>query len=401
MTAPEFPFTEGPGLEPPEEYREILGAGALCPVTLGGGPAVLATRHEDVRTVLGDARFSREAYAHGALFAREASSLALMLTDPPVHTRRRRAVAAHFTIRRAAAARPALAERAAGLIAGLRERGDEAELVGEFTVPFTLAVISDLLGVPEAARARVRPWVDAMMSRGRATPAEVAAGHRAMHGYFTELVDRIWAERAAGDAPGGLIAELAPVPGEPAAMSRDETIVMSAGLLVAGYESTSNQLASCVYLLLADRRRWAALQAAPAGLDRAIEEMLRWTSFTTAGGTPHVATEDVRLVDRRVCRGEVVVPLTDAANRDAGVFDRPDRLDLAREPNPHLAFGAGRHRCLGAELARAELRTGLAALLRDLPGLELAVPEEALRWRREMQVSGLWELPVRWAGDGR
>jgi cytochrome P450 len=176
---------------------------------------------------------------------------------------------------------------------------------------------------------------------------------------------------------------------------------MSAGLLVAGYESTSNQLASCVYLLLADRRRWESLLADPAALDRAVEEMLRWTSFTTSGGTPHVATEDVRLTDRLVRRGEVVVPLTDAANRDAGVFGCPERLDLTREHNPHLAFGAGRHRCLGAELARVELQTGLGALLAELPGLELAVPEESLRWRREMQVSGVWELPVRWAGGAR
>ncbi|MEU7784938.1 cytochrome P450 [Amycolatopsis sp. NPDC049159] len=396
MSAPEFPFTEGPGLEPPVEYGEILGAGALCPVTLAGGRhAVLVTRHADVRTVLGDPRFSRE--AHGALFDREAGSLALLLTDPPVHTRRRRTVAAGFTARQAEAARPGLAALAAELVAGLRARGTEAELVEEFAVPFTLAVISDLLGVPAADRGRFRPWVNAMMSRGHASPEEVAEGHRAMHEYFTALVDEIWA----GDTRDGIIADLAPVPGRAGELSREEAIVMSAGLLVAGYESTSNQLASCVYLLLTERARWESLVGEPAALDRAIEEMLRWTSFTTGGGTPHVATEDVRLTDRLVRRGEVVVPLTDAANRDAEVFADPDRLDLTREPNPHVAFGAGRHRCLGAELARAELQTGLAVLLRELPGLELAVPEGALRWRREMQVSGVWELPVRWAGDAR
>jgi nocardicin N-oxygenase len=237
-----------------------------------------------------------------------------------------------------------------------------------------------------------------MMSRGNSSPEEVAAGHHAMHEYFTGLLDRVWADCAAGAPREGIIAELAPVPGQPGAMSREESIVMSAGLLVAGYESTSNQLASCVYLLLAERARWEALLAAPEGLDRSIEEMLRWTSFTTSGGTPHVATEDVRLTDRLVRSGEVVVPLTDAANRDAEVFACPARLDLTREPNPHFAFGVGRHRCVGAELARVELQVGLAALLRELPGLELAVPEEELRWRREMQVSGLWELPVRWTG---
>jgi len=399
---PEFPFTEGPGIEPPVEYGEILGSGTLPPVVLAGGSAaVLVTRHADVKAVLGDDRFSRAAYGQASIFARESSSIPLMLSDPPAHTRRRRTVAGTFTVRRAEAARPAMAALAEEFVTGLRERGDRAELVGEFAVPFTLTVICDILGVPEADRGRLRPWVTAMMSRGHVPQEEVSAGHRAMHEYFTALLDRVWAGCAAGAPRRGLIAELAPSEDRPSEMSREEAIVMSAGLLVAGYETTSNQLGSCIYLLLAERERWEYLRADPRRLDRAVEEMLRWTSFSTSGGTPHVATEDVRLADGLVRRGEVVVPLIDAANRDGEVFGCPARLDLTRERNPHLAFGTGRHRCLGAELARVELQVALAVLLRELPGLELAVPEEALRWRKEMQLSGLWELPVRWAGGQR
>ncbi len=400
--APEFPFAEGPGIEPPAEYREIVGSGTLPPVVLAGGAAaVLVTRHADVKAVLGDDRFSRAAYGQASIFARESESIALMLSDPPAHTRRRRTVAGTFTVRRAEAARPALAALADEFVTGLRDRGDRAELVGEFAVPFTLTVISDILGVPEADRGLLRPWVTAMMSRGHLPAEEVADGHRAMHEYFTALVDRIWAECAAGATRRGLIAELAPSGDRAPEMSREEAIVLSAGLLVAGYETTSNQLGSCIYLLLTERERWEYLLADPGRLDQAIEEMLRWTSFSTSGGTPQVATEDVPLTDGVVRRGEVVVPLIDAANRDGAVFGGPDRLDLTRERNPHLAFGTGRHRCMGAELARVELQVALAALLRELPGLELAVPEEALRWRKEMQLTGLWELPVRWAGGER
>ncbi|MFD0891549.1 cytochrome P450, partial [Streptosporangium algeriense] len=111
---------------------------------------------------------------------------------------------------------------------------------------------------------------------------------------------------------------------------------------------------------------------------------------------PHVATEDVRLGETLVRAGQVVVPLIDAANRDPGMFDEPGRFDPAREANPHLAFGHGRHFCPGAHLARAEIHVGLRALLGRFPGLALAVPAEELVWRRGMFIRGLRELPVRW-----
>jgi nocardicin N-oxygenase len=97
-----------------------------------------------------------------------------------------------------------------------------------------------------------------------------------------------------------------------------------------------------------------------------------------------------------VREGEIVIPIPDAANRDPEVFDRPDELDVHRESVPHIAFGHGLHYCVGSELARMELQIALGALLRRLPTLELAVPESELRWREDMLVRGLWELPVRW-----
>jgi cytochrome P450 len=238
-----------------------------------------------------------------------------------------------------------------------------------------------------------------MMSSFGHTPDEVADAHGKMHAYFTELVDTTWADCANGGTATGLIADLGRLPDDERDMSRAETIVMSLGLLVAGYESTSNQLASFVYLLLSERERWAGLLADPDGVTPAIEEMLRWTSVTTTGGNPHVAVEDIELSTTTVRAGEVVVPLTHTANWDPDVFGEPGCLDLARKDNPHLAFGFGRHRCLGAELARVELQVTIARLLRELPDLTLAVPVSELRWRRGMQVGGLWELPVRVAGD--
>jgi cytochrome P450 len=395
--APNFPFQQGPGLDPPTEYAEAHAMPEPLEVTLPGQRrAVLAVRYDDVRTVLADPRFSREAYPGSTMFARRPESLALVLSDPPVHTRRRRSVLAAFSARRVAQERPALVALARELVADLRTAGPVADLVDTFTVPFPLAVICDLLGVPAADRGLFRPWVNAMMSTSRHTPDEVATAHREMHAYFAELLDGTWAADAAGRAPTGLIAELGrPGPAE-RRLSRAEAVVMSSGLLMAGYETTSNQLAVCVYLLLRDRARWERLRAAPEEVPEAVEEMLRWTSFTSTGGIPHVATEEVPLSHGTVPAGGVVVPITDAANRDPDVFTRPDDIDLARASCPHLAFGHGRHYCLGADLARAELDIALTTLLRELPGLTLATPETEPDWRTGMFIRGIWQLPVRW-----
>jgi cytochrome P450 len=130
----------------------------------------------------------------------------------------------------------------------------------------------------------------------------------------------------------------------------------------------------------------------------AIEEIVRWTPFNNTGGVAHVATEDVELSGETVRAGQVVIPLVAAANRDPSVFADPGNLDLSRARNPHLAFGHGRHYCLGAHLARVELQVAIDVLLRELPGLTLAAPESALRWRQGMFINGMWQLPVRWTG---
>jgi nocardicin N-oxygenase len=394
---PAFPFAEGPRLTPPVEYHSIHARAELPEVCLRGGQqALLVCRHADVRTVLGHQAFSRQAFAAGSLFARAAESLALMQTDPPVHSRRRGVVAPLFTARRAEQQRPKLEALAGKLIADIRTGAPVVDLLSEFCVPFTMGVISDMLGVPEADRCQFRPWVNLMMSAFGHPKEDVAAAHAEMQDYFTDLVDSTWAAVKAGSGVSGLIADLGRLSDDERDMTREETIVMSSGLLIAGYESTSNQLGSFVYLLLSERQRWEFLLECPDAINSAIEELLRWTAVTTTGGAPHVATEDVELSTTTVRAGQTVVPLTHTANWDPEVFGAPERLDLTRADNPHVAFGYGRHRCLGAELARAELRVALACLLRELPELTLSVPESELNWRSGMQVSGLWELPVRW-----
>jgi cytochrome P450 len=399
---PRFPFPEGPGIDPPVNYHEMADPAGLLEVTLSTGfPALLVTRYEDVRTVLSDDRFSRSAYGGRSLFARERRSLALNMSDPPEHTRRRSAVAHAFTARRAAQARPWLARLAAAMLAELRSSGPPADLVTGFCLPFPIAVMCRILGVPFGDWPRFRPWVDAMMSASRYPPGQVAVAHQQMYEYVAGIADTVHAAARRGETPPGLLAELLAPGGCGERLSRDEIVVLVAGLLMAGYETTSNQLAICVYLLLTMQPLARLLRGCPEAVAPVIEEKLRWTSFMSTGGPPHATAVEVPLAGTVVPAGQVVVPVIDAANRDPGVYSCPGEIMVDRAQVPHLAFGHGRHYCLGAHLARAELQVAMTCLLRELPGLELDGLAQDVRWRRGMLVRGPESLPVRWSQGAR
>lgn len=383
-----FPFPEGPDERAPAEYTDLVNRPGLAKVLLSNGSeALLVCRHAEVKAVLADDRFSRGSFTGRPMFAREPESLALAAIDPPLHSRRRRAVLGAFTARRARELTPWLTTLAEELLDEVVTLPQPVDLVDRFTVPFTLRVISDLLGVPEHDEPMLRPLVDRMMSTTRFAAEEVARAHAEASRYFDDLVARR-ASRPASD----LLSELLTAP-EPDRLSRKEIAVLGAGLLMAGYETTSNQLAMCARLAFGDPLLAERLRRSPAALGQAVEEMLRCSALIATGGAPHVATEDVRLGDTVVRAGDVVVPLHDAANQDPAVFHEPERLAPDRADNPHLAFGHGRHLCLGAHLARAELNVGLSALLSRFHALTM--PAE-LTWRRGMFIRGPVALPVRW-----
>ncbi|HEX4705127.1 MAG TPA: cytochrome P450 [Pseudonocardiaceae bacterium] len=388
-----FPFPESPDVWPPDEYRELLAQPGLPEVLLSNGHrALLVTRYADVKAVLSDDRFSRAAFGGTPMFARTTESLALATSDPPVHTRRRAAVTSAFSARKARQLMPRLRELADQLIDGIGE--PPVDLVESFTVPFALRASTELLGIPAADEPRLRPLVDAMMSTTRFTRDHVTAAHREAAAYFDELVATKQAHIAAGRPRPDLLTELLTAE----RLSHKEIAVFGAGLLMAGYETTSNQLAMCALMVFGDPDRADRLRLEPAGVEPAVEEMLRWSSLIATGGAPHVATEDARLGDTVVRAGQVVVPLTAAANRDATVFAEPECLRPDRADNPHVAFGHGRHHCLGAELARVELRVGLRALLDRFHELTVDAPVSEIPWRSGMFIRGPAVLPVSWTG---
>src|SRR6266511_2660743 len=176
----------------------------------------------------------------------------------------------------------------------------------------------------------------------------------------------------------------------------EELVGFAVGLLVAGFETTASELAHALLLLLRHPDQLAWLREDLARMPAAVEELLRCIPLSNGLAAIRIATEDVELGGVVVRTGEAVLPLTASANRDAGVFTGPERLDLTRATNPHLAFGHGIHHCLGGQLARIELHVGIAAVLRRFPGLRLAVGYEDLTWKPSMALNALAALPVAW-----
>ncbi|GAA1971567.1 cytochrome P450 [Catenulispora subtropica] len=398
---PAFPFAHPSSPRPPARFAEMTAEPGLPRVVLSNGAsALLVSRYAEVRAVLSDDRFSRASFTGKPMFARSTASLALATSDPPVHSRRRQAVAGEFTARRARETAPWLRELAASGARRLRTLPQPADLVEEFTVPFALRAAAEQLGLPYDDAVKLRPAMAVMMSWGSRTSEEVAAAHAEAHGYFGGLVARRLADASAGRPADDLLTRLLLGRGA-SRLSHEEVAVFGAGLLMAGFDTTSRQLAMAVLMVLRDPALTARLREQPGALAPALEEVLRWSSLIATGGAAHVALEDVRLGDVLVPAGEVVVPLTAAANQDASVFTEPDRFDPGREDNPHIAFGHGRHYCLGAPMARLQLEVGMAALLAEFPALRLAVHEDRVRWTTGQFIRGPLELPVRWDGEGR
>ena len=347
--------------------------------------------------MLSDPRFSREAVATGkAFFARSRESLALSGSDAPDHTRRRKAIAHAFSAGRVTELTTELELLADELINELTAGGHEGDLVSAFTIPFTMRPMCWLIGIPEEDCAVLRPWVDTMMSINRFPAEQVAEAHKHIHDYFTALVAGKREALAAGSPSADLLTDLLSSSGTPEGLSVEEIEVMGAGLLMAGYETISNHLAASTYLVLQHPSLIARIRQDNAELPVVIEELLRHISLAGTGGHKHQALADVTLSNTVVRAGELVVPLTEAANHDPAIFGDADEFQPDRSPNPHVAFGYGRHFCPGAALARAELGVALSRLLTRLPNLELRVPADSVEWREDMYIGGPWALPVRW-----
>jgi nocardicin N-oxygenase len=313
--------------------------------------------------------------------------------DPPEHTRIRKLVVRAFTRRRIEQhLRPRVEEITNSLLDTVEEHGPPADLVDELALPLTVTVICEILGVPADDRRQFRTWADAFLSTTAFTPRQIADAYKSFTGYLASLI----AEQRA-QTGSQLLADLIRARDEDGQLSETELVNLGVGLLVAGFETTANELANVTYVLLTHPDHMQQLREHPESLPTAVEELLRWVPLGASAGMPRVAIEDVLLGGVLIRAGETVFAARPAANRDEHAFPDGETLDLCRQPqSQHLAFGYGTHQCLGAHLARAELQIALGSLITRFPRLRLAIPQTELRWKTGLSVRGLRELPVSW-----
>jgi cytochrome P450 len=391
-----YPFAEPVALDLHPKYRELRELPGMLRVKMTfGQPAWLATRYEDVKTVLGDRRFSRA----GAVGEDEPRVLpfvqrpdTVFTSDPPDHTRLRKAVSGAFTARRVEALRPRVQAVVDELLAGLERASGTVDLVHSFSLPLSIRVICALLGVPFSDHEKFRALADVILVNSADAGVQmeqIVQAQLELRTYLSGLVARK-REHPADDLLTVLVQA-----DEDGALTEDEIVGLGVDVLIAGHETTANFLSNFVYLLLVSGL-YPRLVEEPGILPQAVEELLRMTPLGPNAFMARVATEDVELGGVLVRAGEAVLPAMASGNRDAGVFERPEELDFDRKGAPHLAFGHGVHHCLGAQLGRLELQLALGALVPRFPKLQLAVPAEEVRWRTTMLVRGPWALPVTW-----
>lgn len=385
--------------DPHPLYARLRADAPVHPITLPGKQSAwLVTRYADVLDVLKDERFAkdranaldpqgraRQPWVPGLLKPLARNMLDL---DAPDHTRLRALVQKAFTPRLIEQLRDRVQAIADELLDAVPPSG-RFDLIHDYALPLPVTVISDLLGVPTDSRRQFHHWsrrivaISAQRDMLVALPAIWS---------FMRFVRRLFALRRV-EPQDDLISALIQVRDAGDSLSEDELLAMVFLLLVAGHETSVNLIGSGTLVLLQHPEQLALLRQTPALSRSAIEELLRYTSPVEIA-TERFAREPITIAGTAIPRGDQVLAVLGSANRDEQQFIQPQALDLAREPNRHLALGQGAHYCLGAPLARLEGQIAIDTLLRRAPDLRLAVPAEALHWRRGLVLRGLERLPV-------
>jgi cytochrome P450 len=391
-----FPAARSSVFHPPAEYLRLQAEHRAHRVRLASGlPAVLVTRHEDVRALLADARLSADETVPGYPFLYAGAfesplTGTFMRADGEAHHRIRRMLAKEFTAKRAGALRDDAAAIVAECLDRMDRAGRSADLVPDLAFPVPSRLICRLLGVPFADRDVLERNTRAMIdtSSGR---DQVQAALGAIMGYLDELVRRRVVE------PGDdLLSRLVVEQLRPGRLDRHELLTIALILLVGGHETTATMIGLGVYALLVHHDQLDILLADPSGWPVAVEEVLRHQTIVQ-NPIQRVALADIPVGEDVIRAGEGVLLVLEAANRDPRAFADPDRLDVRRCARDHVAFSFGAHHCLGHALARMELAVVFRLLFERFPTLRLAVPADEVPVRpNTVGLFGVESLPVAW-----
>ncbi|MEQ4715609.1 cytochrome P450 [Nonomuraea sp. B19D2] len=383
------------GFDPAPELAAVRDEAGIVRITSAFGlDAWLVTRYADVREVLGDAERFKIAEQTVARLPgapemtpeqlAKAQAGNLLGADPPKHTRLRKMLTPEFTIRRMQRLEPRIRRIVDDHLDAMEAAGAPADLVQSFALPIPSLVICELLGVPYEDRAGFQHRTSRMLDMSVPGEERLALQFES-RAYMEDLVRRI--QQDPGDE---LLGMLVREHGDD--LTTDELVGIGALLLFAGHETTSNMLALGTLALLRHPEQLELLRKEPERIDAAVEELLRWLSIVNSG-TTKVTTTEVQLGGRTIPPGELIVCALPAANRDPALLPDADTFDVSRGAPGHVAFGHGIHHCLGAPLARMELRIAFPALLQRFPGLREA---GAADFRSSHIVYGLSSLEVAW-----
>ncbi|WP_283614930.1 cytochrome P450 [Mycolicibacterium poriferae] len=397
---PAFPAAraEGCPFAPPPEILARSEAEQLFPVRIWDDSTPwLITGYEAIRALFADGRVSvddrKPGYPHwneGMKSTVHRRPRSVFTADAEEHTRFRRMLSRPFTFKRVESLRPAVQRITDEHIDAILAGPKPADLVEQLALAIPSLVISEMLGVPYQDAAFFQEQANKGMSR-YATAEESAQGAGALAKYLANLV------RVKMDEPSeDLVSDLAE------RVKNDEISVREAaqlatGALIAGHETTAGQIAISIVALLEHPDQLEVIRDTddPKAIATAVEELLRYASIIQTGQR-RIADEDIEVAGQVIRAGDGIILDVAPANWDARQFPNPDRLDLRRDDGPHVAFGYGRHQCVGQQLARMELQIVLPTLFKRIPDLELAVPMTDLPFKHDALAYGLYELPVTW-----
>ena len=388
-------------VNPYPTYARLRSTAPVHRAALPDGRGVwLITRYDDVLAVLKDERFVKDwrkvmtpeqlDQVPAIPEVMKPLSRNMLDTDPPDHERLRALVSKAFT--------PRLIERMRGRVQAITdalldtvEGQGEMDLIDDYAFPLPVTVIAELLGVPSEDRDRFRQWSDAAVS-GNATQEymeKILIPHMQA---FTDYLLAMFEEKRK-NPKDNLVSALVQAEEAGDKLSEDELLGMVFLLLIAGHETTVNLIGNGVLALLEHPEQLRRLRDDPSLIKSAVEELLRYDGPVETS-TERFAGEDVAIGGTIIPKGEMVLVVIAAADRDPERFPEPDTLDIARMENKHLAFGKGIHHCLGAPLARMEGQIAIGTLIERMPSLRLKGSPDSLSWRPGMVLRGLKALPV-------
>ena len=401
VAAPEYPMERSGRcpFAPPPEVMELAAAAPLSRVRIWDGSRPwLITGYGEARALFADSRVSvddrKPGFPHWnehMLATVDKRPRSVFTADAEEHTFYRRMLSKPFTFKRVEALRPAIQKITDGAIDKILAGPKPAELVTALALPVPTEEICEMLGVPYEDHGFFQEHANVGLAR-YAKPEDSMKGAMSLARYLSNLVETKM-ENPAEDAVSDIAERV--TAGE---ISVKEAAQLASGLLIAGHETTANMIGIGVLALLENPEQLAFLRDTddPKAVANAVEELLRYLSIIQ-NGQRRVATEDIEIGGQTITAGEGIIIDLSPANWDAAAFPDPERLDLRRpDADKNLAFGYGRHQCVGQQLARAELQIVFATLLRRIPTLALAAPLEEIPFKNDKLAYGVYELPVTW-----